>query len=265
MDVSTRLKGVAYLGLGTYLRSAGFAWLRDRENRKAGFSGKPPAPAQIGHLSAAVMHPWGATFRFENAELEVRFLAGDLARLTWLPGFLPVPYAIARDDWPDPRVECVERDGSWHLSAAGLSVTVAADGTIIYRDGAGATLREDEPPERLGEGWRHRARMRDDEHFYGLGMRTSRLDLRGGTYGLFNREPGGEYKEGDDPLYVTAPVYFGVHGSASYLVFFENPWRGEVSFRERAEARFDGGALRLYLVPGPPEAAYDRFSELTGV
>jgi len=42
----------------------------------------------------------GFTARFEAADLEVRFLAADLVRVSWHPGRDPIPYAIEEREWP---------------------------------------------------------------------------------------------------------------------------------------------------------------------
>ncbi|MBV8303652.1 MAG: alpha-glucosidase, partial [Acidimicrobiia bacterium] len=88
--------------------------------------------------------------------------------------------------------------------------------------------------------------------------------LRGGHYELWNQGPGGNYTTGHDPLYLGIPVLVTVGDAGSTLVFFENSHRATVDLAARGEARFDGGGLRYYLVPGPPDRALRRYTELTG-
>ncbi|MBV8387161.1 MAG: hypothetical protein JO155_10250 [Acidimicrobiia bacterium] len=54
----------------------------------------------------------------------------------------------------------------------------------------------------------------------------------------------------------------GTDGSS--LVFFENSYRATVDLGTGGEARFEGGALRYYVIPGPPDLALTRYTELTG-
>jgi alpha-glucosidase len=99
---------------------------------------------------------------------------------------------------------------------------------------------------------------------YGLGQRAAPLNLRGGTYQLWNQDPGGSYGPGDDPLYMTMPTYYGLHGAGGYMVFYENSHPGSLHLKDEAEVRFEGGALQYYFIPGTPRQALKQFSELTG-
>jgi alpha-glucosidase len=63
---------------------------------------------------------------------------------------------------------------------------------------------------------------------------------------------------------MSIPVYIGLHPHGSYLIFHENSFRGEISFQEQAIARFEGGALRYYFIPGPPNQALKEYLALTG-
>jgi alpha-glucosidase len=47
-------------------------------------------------------------FYFEQAELEVCFLTSDLVQMNWKPGLLPVPCAIARQNWPPIEIQLEE-------------------------------------------------------------------------------------------------------------------------------------------------------------
>lgn len=218
----------------------------------------PPAPdwdsppLQPGRLLRRDDAPDGFTARFEHADLDVRILASDLVRVTWHPGLDPVPYAIDRQTWPPaPHPD--------------IHVDVSDDGTIEFRTSYGRLLRRDLPPERHGPGWRHRAELHADERVHGLGERALPFDLRGHSCEMWNQGPGGRYVPGVDPIYLCIPVYVGIHDEGSYLVFYENSHRASFSFeRGRLDARFDGGALRYFVIPGPVPRAVERLADLTG-
>ncbi|HEV3351985.1 MAG TPA: TIM-barrel domain-containing protein [Acidimicrobiales bacterium] len=204
-----------------------------------------------GRLLARDDCPDGFSARFEHAELEVRFLAPDLVRVTWHPGLDPVPYGIDPQEWPT-------------ATSRELSVDLADDGTLEFRATDGRLLRRDLPPERHGQGWRHRAGLHQGERVHGLGERALPFDLRGHSCEMWNRGPGGRYVPGVDPIYICIPVYVGIHDGGSYLAFYENSHRARFSFEAELDARFDGGALRYYVIPGPVPRAMERFSDLTG-
>lgn len=206
-----------------------------------------------GCLLARDECPDGFNARFERADLEVRFLAADLLRVTWHPGLDPVPYAIERHDWAGTAPEAAE-----------LAVDLSDDGALAFTTNDGRLLRRDSPPQRHGDGWHHGAALHDGERVHGLGERALPFDLRGHSVEIWNRGPGGRYGPGVDPLYLCVPVYVGLHDEGSYLVFYENSHRARLSFEDDLDARFDGGALRYYVVPGPVPRALERFTELTG-
>jgi alpha-glucosidase len=238
----------------------------------------------------------GLQVSFERAELELEFLLPDLLRVTWRPGSLPVPYALARADWPAVEVSIRETSEGWELASESLTARLSRLGelTLVLPDGAGgdSLLRAELPPERREQEWRHRARLRRDERAYGLGEHTGPLDLRGSERRLWNSDPMASYGPRRSPLYLNIPVYQVLRPSGGYLLFYENSHPATLAFdgvepgaagRRRAARRtaepggpaegerpagvtthFEGGALRYYLVPGTPDRTLERYTELTG-
>lgn len=271
------------------LSSARKDWLERRYRKEAG-QAEPLPPGEL--LSAAPI-PGGARLRFRSAEVEIVFLAADLARLSWEPGEAPPPYAIAREDWPPVQVKLEPAEQGWQLSSAALSIYVRLDGALEFRAPGGRLLREERPPLRLGGAapgaaalpgeirWVHRARLQPEAATFGMGLRAFPANLRGRTCRNWNLDPPGGYQPGIDPLYLCIPLYLALHDAGSYLVFYENAHPSTFSFadpgaqqaggdsaveqvEESVEASFEGGMLRYYFIPGPPGRALERYSQLTG-
>jgi alpha-glucosidase len=249
-----------------------YAWRRDRNERRFAPPAPPTRPTAPGNLQKAVSTERGAHFVFDRATLDVDFLTADLVRLTWQPGLLPIPYAIARQDWDVVATQLKPSGAGWTITSDALMVTVEPAGSIRLYDSSGTLLRQDAPPEWQGESWTHRTPLPPEAHIYGLGERIAGLNLRAArntqgqpkTFGLWNTDPANISQPGQDPLYITMPVYLGLHHGGSYLAFYENSFRGEMQFGEAATAQFSGGALRYYLAAGDPPQLLERFSELTG-
>lgn len=263
MDIRTALRSLRLISAPAMLQAWRYA--RQRERYDAGWR-PPPSDARTvpGALEEAAAQPGGGRFRFAQAGLEVHFLAPDLVRVTWEPGELPLPYALARCDWPPVEPGLCQTAEGWLLTTPALQVTVHADGGLAFADGSGRLLRRELPPQREGQSWLHTAWLRPEEHLYGLGERAMPLNLRGQVLQLWNLDPLGAYGPRRDPLYLGVPVYLGLHEGGSYLVFFENSFRAVLALEEEAQARFEGGALRYYFIPGPPPRALERYSQLTG-
>ncbi len=286
--LSLRLK--FFLGSLFYLSYAPKAFLYTRQRDRLEREFPPPQPEDTfdkpGKLLKAEPTPKGARFYFEQAELQVSFLTPDLVRVEWFPGLPPIPYAISRKDWPDVETTLDESAEGWTVSskspaeqgAIALKVIIGIDGSLKFCDSNGQTLREELPPQRPGEGWTHQARLREEEHIYGLGERAAPLNLRAArevtqkgevsdrvkTFRMWNYDAAGMYGPGSDPMYICIPVYLGLHSSGSYLIFYENSFESYFTFEDVATAAFDGGALRYYVTTGSPAQLLERYTELTG-
>jgi alpha-glucosidase (family GH31 glycosyl hydrolase) len=137
-------------------------------------------------INLSLLTAKGAHFYFEKAELEISILAPDLVRVDWFPGIPPVPYAISKQDWQEVETVLEETAEGWTVSSkppaeqasTALKVIISVDGSLKFYDSTGQTLREELPPQRSRQGWTHQARLREEEHIYGLGERAAPLNLR---------------------------------------------------------------------------------------
>ncbi|HEY9624542.1 MAG TPA: glycoside hydrolase family 31 protein [Crinalium sp.] len=252
-----------------YLTYAPYAYIysRKRDRLEKQF---PQPPAEVidnpGKLLQADVIDRGARFYFEQAELDIKFLTTDLVRLNWKPGIEPIPYAIARQDWPEVDITLHETADGWSVFSADLNVMVSVEGYVRFYTPDGRLLREECPPRREGEAWTHQACLQPDEKIYGLGERAAPLNVRqpDRTYRMWNYDAAGMYGPGSDPMYISIPLYLGLHQQGSYLVFYENSFDADFSFQDVATAAFKGGALRYYVTVGSPAQVMERYTELTG-
>lgn len=251
----------ALLGPGILLLAVRYARERDR------WTPRDPLPPWkgVGRAQGLEAIPGGVRVRFAEAELEAVFLGEDLLRLTWSPGEALPPYALAEEASPLEPERLRGPDGALLLRTRRLALALGEEGLEV-RDEEGRLLRQEAYPERAGRAWRHRVRLAPGERVLGLGERTHPLDRRGGAFRLWNRDPGGSYGPGEDPLYLSVPVWLSLLPQGGYLAFYENPAEGFADLRgEEAWVGFLGGAFRYYLIPGPLEAALSRYVRLTGL
>jgi alpha-glucosidase len=221
-------------------------------------------PRRPGELQRAEITKRGAKFVFdEGFSLVIDFLTPQMARLSWLPSPPPTPYAVAESNWPAVPVKLVERGDSWALSSSALEIQVHPCGTLEYIAG-GQSLRVETSPQIDGSQWTQYASLPEDAAIYGLGERAARLNLRPGSYSLWNTEVSGSYRLEDDPLYMTAPVYHAHSQDGSYLLFYDNSFDGEISFDEKAMVRFMGGGFHYTFILGQPAKALEQYTQLTG-
>ncbi|WP_376788474.1 TIM-barrel domain-containing protein [Thermoflexus sp.] len=267
MDLRKALLTLRFVGLRTAFRAVRAARERDRWEGRV-----PPAtPAAwpiVRPLETMTSLPDGACFAGPDAELEIRFLAPEVVRLTWTPGVLPPPYAVVRERLTEVSVSHERHTEGWSLESAGMRIEIRTDGGIRFRDPSGTIWREEEPPARAGQAWRHRVRLDPEERIYGLGERAAPLNRRGRIYRMWNRNPGGSYGPGADPLYLSVPLWLSLRPEGSYLVFYENPFEAifDLGATEPDVAclTFAGGALRYFICIGPPDHALACYTALTG-
>jgi alpha-glucosidase len=263
-------------GLRSALRTLRYSRRRDRLDREYA-ANYPKTPFQgVGELLKVDPTAAGACFTYQRAELEVLFLAHDLVRVSWKPGIEPLPYALENQEWPQVDVRLAEAKGKHYLYSGVLETMVSEGGALLFKDSQGRYLRQEQPPEYQGTEkedfirWRQRACLGELETIYGLGERAAPLDRRGGSYRMWNTDPGGSYGPGKDPLYITIPAYLSMHNNGSYLIFYENSFPATFKFGSKeipadtSQVEFEGGMLRYYLMPGPPDIALERYTELTG-
>lgn len=270
---------VAILRYTLELRRLDQAYEKERGKSAASDARSP------GRLIEVAAMERGARFIFENAGLEVVFLAADLARLTWEPGKLPVSYAIDRQEWPPLPVKMEQIDGGFSLQSSDLCISLLADGVLEFTrlsEPGACLLRRADPPHfcifNSGPAWTDTAGLEPEERLFGLGASAGGLDLSGRQLSFWNNDPAGSYGPGKNPLYMLLPVYMGLHRRGSYLVFYENSFEGSFSAsppalnvgravsltQRKTSVSFNGGALRYYFLAGEPAQLLDRFTELTG-
>ena len=264
LDLKKALFAIRSTGIGPALRTLRYTRLRNRVEEAHKKPANHTAPLTPGALKTVRPIPGGTQIEYENAMLEIVILAPNLARVTWQPGILPVPYALQNTAWPIIPVTQQDSPNGLTLSSDQLQVAINKTGELTFSNHDGICFRVDQPPTRQGEAWSLTSPLKEDEHIYGLGERAAPFNLRGGTYQIWNSDPGGSYGPGKDPLYLSTPVYWGMHSQGSYLVFHENSHRGTFSFKNNASILYEGGALRYYMIVGSPAEIIARYTELTG-
>ncbi|UII25655.1 glycoside hydrolase family 31 protein [Fulvivirga maritima] len=109
---------------------------------------------------------------------------------------------------------------------------------------------------------------RDDEQFYGLGDKSTRLNLRDGRFELWGTDCYG-YTQDTDPVYKNIPFYLGLHNNIGYGIFLDNSFRTFFDFggeRHGATSFWaQGGEMRYYFIYGPElMSVSERYTMLTG-
>lgn len=148
--------------------------------------------------------------------------------------------------------------------------------TIRIEDKEGLILSEDEK----GYHWEdHKAfggeivfntrKVQPGEHFYGLGDKSTDIDLRGKRLENWGKDTYAYTKE-TDPLYKNIPFFLGLHHKTCYGIFFDNSFRSyfDFGFERPNAASFwaEGGEMNYYFIYGPSMMdVVKQYTVMTGV
>jgi alpha-glucosidase len=229
----------------------------------------------IGSLTASELKGNQVIFSSRQATVTVTVLAPDLIRVRMVPGTSPGPdhsYAVVKMDWPQVPVELAgdketriirtpELEVRAHLSPFRLAF-YDRNGKLIAKDADTRGMSWEGPRVRC---WKW---MPEDEHYYGLGEKSTPLDKRGRSYVMWNQDPF-FFDASSEPLYQSVPFFIGLRQGRAYGLFFDNTYRS--SFDMGAEDRelysfgAEGGEMNYYFFAGPtPKKVVSRFTELVG-
>jgi alpha-glucosidase len=245
----------------------------------------PAAPARAGWASLGTMpapERQGNTLLFRNAQgvLAVSVLAKDIVRVR----FSPTPafgrdhsYAVVNRDFGEPGASFQVAGDRTTITTGALRVTVRHDPLrIAFASAAGESLDEDDEERGIafaGREVRVFKRLRDDEHVYGLGEKTGRLDKRGAklggySYAMWNGDTPG-YDSSIDPIYVSVPFYMVLREGRAHGIFLDNTFRSSFDVGKASNGLLSFGAergeLNYYFINGPaPRQVVERYTALTG-
>ncbi|MEL6717347.1 MAG: TIM-barrel domain-containing protein, partial [Bacteroidota bacterium] len=108
----------------------------------------------------------------------------------------------------------------------------------------------------------------EGENYFGLGDKSSKLNLRGQKKENWNTDAFA-YGADRDPLYRSIPFYFGLNQNIGYGIFFDNTYRTHFNFDsdETGITSFyaEGGELNYYFIYGPElMSVAQQYTKLTG-
>jgi alpha-glucosidase len=243
------------------------------ENTNAGWTtlGAMPAPTWDGKVLA---------FHGDQGTLAITPLGDDVIRVRFTTGKSfgrDHSYAVVNHDLGASSAKADIGKNSTTLSTPSLKVTIQhAPLRISFANAAGEVLDADDAGQGIslsGSQFRVAQTLHDDEHVYGFGEKTGRLDKRGWQLGGYNyvmwNSDTPAYDSSTDPLYVSIPFFMVVRHGQAHGIFLDNTWRSSFDVgRERHDLLTFGavgGDLDYYFINGPdPKQVTERYAALTG-
>lgn len=208
--------------------------------------------------------------------LEVSAPASGIVRIRMGRGRLPedaswaVPASVRRTGQPlqlsrsGTRVDVVSGRVTARIDTATLRTEVLdGSGRALFADLSGREALAG------AAGFALRARLRGDDHVFGLGDKTGGLDRKGGAFVMWNSDAY-KFTQATDPLYKSVPFFMAVSDAGrAWGLFLDNPWRTRFDFgkaeRDTLTLGGEGGALDYYVMGGPtPKDVLRQYAQLTG-
>jgi len=234
-------------------------------------------------LGAMPAPAWdGKTLLFHSAQgtLALTPLSDDVVRVRFTTKAAfgrDHSYAVINHDLGAPLTKADINPDFTTLTTASLKVTVQYSPLRISFANAAAEILDADDLVRgisvAGTEFRVAKQLHDDEHVYGLGEKTGRLDKRGWQLGGYNyvmwNSDTPAYDSSTDPLYVSVPFFMVVRQGQAHGIFLDTTWRSFFDIgREQPDLLTfgaDGGDLDYYFINGPdPKKVIERYTALTG-
>ena len=220
------------------------------------------------------------TFHGDQGSLAVTPLSEDIVRVRFSTAKefgRDHSYAVTNHDLGTPDVKVESGSNAITLVTASLRVTVQLSPLrVSFANAAGEILDADDDLRGIsvaGTQFRVAKRLQDDEHVYGFGEKTGKLDKRGWQLGGYNyvmwNADTFSYDDSTDPLYVSVPFYLTLRNGRAHGIYLDNTWRSSFDVgREEPNLLTFGavnGDLDYYFINGPePKKVVERYTELTG-
>ncbi len=218
--------------------------------------------------------------RSDQGTLAITPLTDDIIRVhfTTKPAFgRDHSYAVINRDMGTADAKADIGSDAATLITPSLKVTVQyAPLRISFANASGKVLDADDPGRGIsfaGSEFRVAKQLHDDEHVYGFGEKSGRLDKRGWQLGGYNyvmwNSDTPAYDSSTDPLYADVPFFMVLRGGRAHGIFLDNTWRSffDVGREQPNLLTFgaDGGDLDYYFINGPdPKKVIERYTALTG-
>jgi alpha-glucosidase len=237
------------------------------------------ASSRMGQITGYTREGKQFIFRDLHAVLAVTIVSREIIRIRYAPhgSFLPdFSYAIQDYPFSPAEINLSEDKDKYLISTETVRLSIMKDGgeisfydqngLLTCADAAGASWEEN--PEHGGYRIACSRKIQEGENFYGLGDKSSDLNLRGRKFELWSTDAYA-YERNTDPLYRNIPFYIGLCRGNAYGMFFDNTYRVAFDFGadDPNSLKFsaEGGEINYYYIHGPHMMdVIKRYSQLTG-
>lgn len=234
----------------------------------------------LGAMPAPTWNGKALIFHGDQGTLAVAPLGDDVIRVRFTAGKSfgrDHSYAVVNYDLGAPDAKAEIGSTSATLTTRSLKVIIQhAPLRISFANTAGDIIDADDAGQGIslsGPQYRVAKALKMEDHIYGFGEKTGRLDKRGWRLGGYNyamwNSDTPAYDASTDPLYVSIPFFMVLRRGQAHGIFLDDTWRTSFDVgRERPDLLTFGavgGDINYYFINGPdPKKVIERYTALTG-
>ncbi|MFA4979593.1 MAG: TIM-barrel domain-containing protein, partial [Sphingobacterium sp.] len=200
-----------------------------------------------------------------KAKVEIKIVTDEIVRVRLAPQgtFLEdFSYALAKKDHRVSIHQCKEEADHYLVHTNTISCKINKNDFLIsFADRSGKLFNADLAPMHWEENpdfggyYVYSTKVAfENEAFYGLGDKATKLNLRGKRLKNWNSDTYA-FAYDQDPLYKTIPFYIGLKDGEAYGIFFDNTFKTYFDFaaEDPGKTSFwsEGGELQYYYIHGP--------------
>lgn len=244
------------------------------------FGQNAPGWTTLGAMPAPNWDGKVLTFHSDQGTLAITPLGDDVIRVRFTTNESfgrDHSYAVVNQDLGPSDAKADIGSSSTTLTTRSLKVIIQhAPLRISFANAAGDILDADDPGQGIslsGPQYRVSKALHLEDHVYGFGEKTGRLDKRGWRLGGYNyvmwNTDTPAYDASTDPLYVSIPFFMVVRHGQAHGIFLDDTWRTSFDVgRERPDLLTFGavgGDINYYFINGSdPKSVIERYTSLTG-
>lgn len=228
----------------------------------------------LGAISRVEARPHSAVISVGPAAVEIMAVTNSIIRVRVSSDgqFGPDHSWAIVDGANDPKASFTETESVDDVTLSTAVVKVAITKMpfrITFEDAKGSVINSDSMPMAFdGPQFRVWKMMPENEHYYGLGDKTTPIDHRSYAFTNWNTDAYA-YQEGTDPLYKDIPFFLGMKHGIAYGIFLDNTFRSSFDFGKELRDQYsfgaEGGELNYYFIYGPePKRVLEQYVDLTG-
>lgn len=232
----------------------------------------------IGRVTSVKTIPGGIEGKTASARFRVTTVNDHVirVRVTQNEDFRDFSYALQNQELPSLESVKPENQGEKILlktKAITAELIKEPAFRMVFKTSDGKIINEDVPGQGFGTTFIGQKvslykKLHEDERFVGMGEALGSLDKRGMGITLSNTDT---WKYGDPrlPMYVSVPIFIGIHDSLIYGIFFHNTFKTYFNFGQSTpdfySVNAEGGDADYFFIHDNSVAKIiEHYTELTG-